>query len=56
MSKTYVAVESFVIMGRPLKNILRFQVIDPCFMMNKNCKEEAPKKFSLKNFTKMNQQ
>ena len=39
----YLSVERFIILGRPLQIIIRIQVIDPCFMMDKNCKEEDPK-------------
>ena len=45
MSSIYTAVERSIIMGRPLKNIIRIQGIEPYLMMNKNGKEDAPNKF-----------
>ena len=38
MSNMYALGESFIIMARPQKMIIRIQGIDPCFMMNKNRK------------------
>ena len=39
----YVVVEGFIILGRTLQIIIRIQGIDPCIIMNKNCKEDDPK-------------
>ena len=43
MSNMYIVVERFIIMGRHLQIIIRIQGIEPCFMMNKNRKDDYPK-------------
>ena len=50
LSIIYITVERFIILGRPIKIIIRIQRIDICFVMNKNCKEDAPKTLLTKSF------
>ena len=56
MSNMYVAVESFIILCRPLQIIIMVQVIEGCFMMNKIANKKFQEHLSLKNLTEMDQQ
>ena len=51
MNSMYVAVERFVILGKPLHIFIRVRVIDPCFMMKKIAKKKLQKHLSLNNLT-----
>ena len=53
MINMYVAFESFIIILRPLKIIIRIQGIDQCFMMNKIANRMLQKYFSLNHLKKI---